>query len=173
MNGRAISIKWSILAALGCVLATAGNARADCVNDIDCPNPACGGEICDYVGNPAFTCKAAGSQPAGMDGWCSKDSDCKCASMGAKCANSFCTFTKPSDAPSGGGGKSGTGGTTGAAGSGATGTGGTAAAGHTGSTDGGSSGGCNVAGSAAPTSLLALSVLGGLVIAVRRRRRAR
>ncbi|HVY41205.1 MAG TPA: JDVT-CTERM domain-containing protein [Polyangia bacterium] len=186
MNGRAMtirwSIRWSILAALGCVLA-AGSARAatSCVNDVDCPNPACGGEVCDYIADPVLTCKPAGTQPKGSDGWCTTDADCKCRSLGATCVSSFCTFTKPSDAPSGGGGHSGTAGSTGAAGSSATGTGGapatgtggSAAAGHTGSTDGGSSGGCSVAGSSAPATWFALSVLGGLVVAVRRRRRAR
>ena len=41
-----------------------------------------------------------------MDGWCTQDSDCKCASLGAKCDQSlvFCTFTKPSDAPGAGNG---------------------------------------------------------------------
>ena len=50
MNGRAMAIRWSILAALGCVLAATGSARAaGCTNDIDCPTGAtCGGEVCDY-----------------------------------------------------------------------------------------------------------------------------
>lgn len=184
MIGRAMMIRWpirwSILAALGCVLA-AGNARATtCVNDVDCPNPACGGEVCDYIADPTLTCKPAGTQPKGMDGWCTTDADCKCKSLGATCVSFFCTFTKPSDAPSGGGGHAGTAGSTGAAGSTtagtggspATGTGGSAAAGHSGSNND-SSGGCSVAGSSAPVTWFALSVLGGLVVAVRRRRRAR
>ncbi|HVT07711.1 MAG TPA: JDVT-CTERM domain-containing protein [Polyangia bacterium] len=182
MNGRAMTIRWSILAALGCVLAANRAEAMACVNDVDCPEPACGGQVCDYIADPTQTCKPAGTQPKGSDGWCSKDSDCKCASLGATCVGgAICSFTKPSDAPSGGGGHSGTAGSTGAAGSSATGTGGapatgtggSAAAGHTGSTDGGSSGGCSVAGSSAPATWFALSVLGGLVVAVRRRRRAR
>ena len=181
MNGRAMMIRWSILAALGCVLA-AGSAQATaCLNDVDCPEPACGGQVCDYIAAPTQTCKPAGTQPKGSDGWCTTDDDCKCKSLGATCVSAFCTFTKPSDAPSGGGGKSGgTAGATGAAGSTtagtggspATGTGGSPAAGHSGS-DGGSSGGCSVAGSSAPVTWVALSVLGGLVVAVRRRRRGR
>lgn len=169
MNGRAMAIRWSILAALGCVLATTGSARAgNCTNDVDCPNAACGGDVCDYS-TGVQTCKAAGTQPKGSDGWCTVDSDCKCASMGATCAYPYCTFTKVGGT-TGGGGK---GGATGAAGSGPTATGGAAAAGHTGSTDGGSSGGCSVAGSRAPATWLAFSVAAGLAIAVRRRRRAR
>jgi len=187
MKRRAIAIRCSVLAALVCLL-TSGGARAQsCVNDVDCPNAACGGEVCDYsTGTP--TCKAAGSQPKGMDGWCTQDSDCKCASLGAKCDRSlvFCTFTKPSDAPGAGngghGGGSGgsagaTGGTVGSAGAGrssAQGTGGAGAAGHAGSSDGGSSGGCSIAGASTPGEALGYGLLAslGLAAAVFRRRRA-
>ncbi|MFL5304111.1 MAG: MYXO-CTERM sorting domain-containing protein [Polyangia bacterium] len=176
-----MAFRWSILAALGCLLSATGTARAatSCVNDIDCPNAACGGDVCDYYTDPTLTCKPAGTHAKGMDGWCTTDADCKCRGLGAVCTSSLsCSFTKPSDAPSGGGGAVGTGGATGAAGSttpgsgGTTGTG-TGGAGGAGPTNnnGGSSGGCSVAGSHAPSTWLAFSVL-GIVVGLRRRRRA-
>jgi hypothetical protein len=192
MNGRATTIRWSILAALGCVLVATGSARAatSCSNDIDCPNSACGGDVCDFYTDPTQTCKPAGTQVKGMDGWCTTNSDCKCASLGAVCTSSAsCSFTKPSDAPSGGGGKGGATGTGGAAGSSGpgtggsgtggtgtgtgTGTGGAATGGSTGPTNGGSSGGCSVAGSTGSAAWLGLSVVGMLIASARRRRRAR
>ena len=196
MNRLTTATRWSILAAMGCFLAASGSARAtSCLNDVDCPNSACGGEVCDFYSDPTLTCKPAGTQPKGMDGWCSSDSDCKCAALGATCTiSSSCSFTKPSDAPSGGGGNGGAAGSSGAGGSSATGTGGSgtggtgagtggsgnggtaaggsAAAGQTGTTNGGG-GGCSVAGSAGPASWLAFSVLAGLVVAIRKRRRGR
>ena len=191
MKRRAIVIRCSVLAALVCLLASGGARAQSCVNDVDCPNAACGGEVCDYsTGSP--TCKAAGSQPKGMDGWCTQDSDCKCASLGAKCDQSlvFCTFTKPSDAPGAGngghggsgsagatgtGGSSvGSGGATGAGGSSTQGTGGAGAAGHAGSSDGGSSGGCSIAGASTSSEALGCAFLAsfGLAAVILRRRRA-
>lgn len=185
MKRHAIAIRCSVLAGLVCML-TSGGARAQsCVNDVDCPDAACGGQVCDYsTGTP--TCKPAGGQPKGTDGWCTQDSDCKCASLGAKCDQSlvFCTFTKPSDAPGAGngghgGGSAGAAGATGAGGAQGTGgsaqgTGGVGAAGHAGSSDGGSSGGCSIAGASTPGEARGCALLAslGLAAAVFRRRRA-
>ena len=192
MKRDAIAIRCSALAGLVCLLASGGARAQSCVNDIDCPDAACGGQVCDYsTGTP--TCKAAGSQPKGMDGWCTQDSDCKCASLGAKCTGSlvYCTFTMPSQAPgaangghgggtvgaagaSGTGGSIGAAGATGAAGASAPGTGGAGAAGHAGGGDGGSSGGCSIAGASKPGDALGCTLLAslGLAAAVFRRRRA-
>jgi len=134
--------------------------------DIDCPNAACGGEVCVHSSGlsmcvPANTSGASGTN----DGWCASsagaevNSNCKCASMGATCAGFFCTFTIP---PGGG-----TGGSTGTGGSG-TGTGGSGTG--TGGTGGGDDGGCSIAG--AP-SLAGAGVGLALLAAALRRRRAR
>jgi MYXO-CTERM domain-containing protein len=173
MNARATMVRWSFLAGLACLLA-AGKARAtSCVNDIDCPgNAACGGDVCNYAtGVP--TCAPAGTGAKGQDGWCDSthgNADCKCASLGATCTSMavFCTFTKPSDAPSGGAGSSGSAGTTGSAGS-------TGSAGTTGTsgTSGGGGGGCSVAGSGSSGGMLAFAAVGLVVASIRRRRRAR
>jgi len=188
MKRQTIAIRCSVLAGLVCLLVS-GSARAQsCLNDIDCPDTACGGQVCDYTtGTP--TCKAAGSQPKGMDGWCSQDSDCKCASLGAKCTSSlvYCTFTLPSQAPGANGGDGGgaagssgaTGGTAGAAGATGTGgasaqgTGGSGAAGQAGS-GGGSSGGCSIAGASKLGDALGCTLFAslGLAAAIVRRRRA-
>ncbi len=180
----------------GAMLASRGAQALSCVNDIDCPDSACGGQVCDYSGTP--TCKPAGTGKVGEDGWCSQDSDCKCQAQGATCVVVFCTFTQP---PGGTGGATGTGGTTSggtggttsagtggtpSAGTGGTtpaGTGGTTSAGSGGATAAGtggsagpkasnSSGGCAIAESA-PVSALGLSfALTMFVIARARRRRA-
>jgi hypothetical protein len=162
-----------LLGAVAALFAFEGAARAACVNDVDCTTgPSCGGDVCDYsTGTP--TCKAAGTQPQGSDGWCAHDSDCKCMGQGATCAVPYCTFTKPQ---TGSGGSSGT--DAGAAGSGAAGAGaaGAGAAGSATTTDGGtksgSSSGCAVGGSG--SGGLATLVGLGLVVAglARRRRRA-
>jgi hypothetical protein len=185
---HAIAIRCSVLAGLVCLLASGGARAQSCLNDIDCPDTACGGQVCDYTtGTP--TCKAAGSQPKGMDGWCSQDSDCKCASLGAKCSSLvYCTFTLPSQAPgaNGGhgggaagasgatGGTAGSAGTSGAAGASAPGTGGAGTAGHAGGGDGGSSGGCSIAGASKLGDALGCTLLAslGLAAAIFRRRRA-
>jgi hypothetical protein len=188
--------KWSVLAGLG-VLLVAGGAQAatdptTCANDIDCvATPQCGGEVCPYTGAHPFTCQPAGTGPAGMDGWCTVDTDCKCHSLGATCANSFCTFTKP---PSGSGGSSGGAGTAGSAGeTGSAGKSGAGTAGSTGETGsagksgtGGSPGNAGASGSNATTSNSGCAVggkgrgsdlleLAGLCLGVRftRRRRRR
>jgi len=188
MRRHTVGIRFSVLAALVCLLASGGARAQSCVNDIDCPNAACGGEVCDYsTGTP--TCKPAGSQPKGQDGWCTQDSDCKCGSLGAKCDSSlvFCTFTTPSEAPGAGngghgGGGVGAAGTSGSVGGGAPGTGGAGApgtgcvgaAGHAGSSDGGSSGGCSIAGASSSGEALGCTLLAllGMAAAVLRRRRA-
>ena len=64
-----------------------------CTNDVDCPEPACGGQVCQW--GAAHTCVPAGTDAVGTDGWCTVDSDCKCFSLGAKCSGVHCTFTKP------------------------------------------------------------------------------
>ena len=77
-----------------------------CYNDVDCPNPACGGQVCDWtrqsatpIGEKVFYCRAAGGAPRGQDGWCTTDTDCKCLGQGAKCIAPYCTFTRSEDAP--------------------------------------------------------------------------
>jgi hypothetical protein len=132
---------------------------AACTNDIDCvATPQCGGDICDWVGTPGqMKCKAAGSYPVGMDGWCMADTDCKCHSLGATCdlGTLRCTFTRPCGAPDAG--PCATGGT-----SGGTGTAGT-------SGGGGGGGGCNIA-STTPAVTASLLVALGLLAFARRRR---
>jgi hypothetical protein len=66
---------WMLLTGLACLLA-AGTAVAQsnpagCTNDIDCvATPQCGGDICDWNNQASpMKCRAAGSYPAGMDGW--------------------------------------------------------------------------------------------------------
>ena len=64
------------------VVAFSSAARAACVNDDDCPNSACGGDVCDYSsGTP--TCKPAGTGTKGQDGWCTTTANCKCKALGA------------------------------------------------------------------------------------------
>jgi MYXO-CTERM domain-containing protein len=148
-----------------------------CINDIDCPGAECGGAVCnwDKPQGDRFTCNPAGSQPKGEDGWCSSNSDCKCASLGATCATApYCTFTKPSEAPAGGG--SGAGGSASTAGT-------TAMAGTTSTAGmaGGAtkppaeeeSGGCSVASPASTGGGIALTLgLLGVGAAFARRRRS-
>ena len=74
---------------------------AACYNDTDCPDPACGGQVCNWTkqaqhpdGTKLFYCNAAGTQPDGKDGWCTTDADCKCRGLGAHCAAPYCTFTR-------------------------------------------------------------------------------
>jgi MYXO-CTERM domain-containing protein len=173
--------------------ASAGVARAAanptmCANDIDCiATPSCGGDVCDY--GAGETCQPAGGASKGHDGWCDPthgDDDCKCKALGAKCVGVYCTFTKPSDAPSGGAGTTGTAGagTTGAAGAGTAGTPGTAGttgtagasttgAAGTGASSSSSSGGCSVTSTSTSgglAALVGLALVAGRI--VRRRRRA-
>jgi MYXO-CTERM domain-containing protein len=155
MRSHVVSIasrcKWIVIAlvASGALLASRPAAAQACVNDIDCPEPACGGQVCDW--NMGMTCQPAGRMPAGSDGWCTTTDDCKCKGMGAVCTNLFCSFTKP---PTGSGGSTGSGGTTGAGGT----SGGTPSDG----------GGCSVVGSPGPAPA---ALLLGLVVALVRRRR--
>ena len=133
----------------GAMLASRGAQALSCVNDVDCPDSTCGGQVCDYsTGTP--TCKPAGTGKVGEDGWCGQDSDCKCHAQGATCVVVFCTFTQP---PGGAGGATGTGGTTSAGTGGTTsaGTGGTTSAGTGGTTSAGT-GGTTSAGTGGTTS---------------------
>jgi len=168
----------AIAGALSIVMVSSRAEATACLNDIDCPEPACGGQVCDY--NKGMTCQPAGGAAKGSDGWCTTDSDCKCMGMGATCVGVYCSFTTPPAGGSGGanggsggasatggssasGGASASGGTTGASGgtTGATGSGG-AASGPT-SSNSNSSGGCSVSGSGSASvigMLFGLSVLG-------------
>ena len=158
-----------LLTGLTLLLVARTAAAQSCTNDIDCTaNAACGGDVCDWVTAPTMTCKAAGSQPKGHDGWCTVDTDCKCNGQGATCNKSTfaCTFTRPCDAPGAAG--------CGAAGSGGGGSGG-GTAGTTG-TDGGnnsgsSGGGCNIAGTDVSLGWPAIALVIGLTFIRRRRRR--
>ena len=148
-------------------------ARAACVNDTDCPDAQCGGQICDWSKLPQTpqTCTPAGTQPQGTDGWCTTDADCKCKTEGATCLNSQCTRTLPMSA--GNGGATGTAGTgSSAAGSSAA---GSSAAGASSTTDSSSgSSGCSFAGGAPRGSLgLAFGAACALgMLGARRRKRA-
>lgn len=161
----------SVLGA-GLFAARTASAATSCTNDIDCKgNPACGGDVCDWI-TAGMTCVPAGTAAAGEDGWCMADTDCKCKAQGATCNASYhCTITKPSVAATGGasgstGGASGTGGA-------AAGTGG-ASTGNDGGTKpaSGDSGGCSVGGAASSTGLGAMLGLAALLISRRRRGRA-
>jgi hypothetical protein len=152
------------------IICATATARAQtnppsCINDIDCAaTPACGGDVCDWVAAPTMTCKPAGTQPKGTDGWCMVNSDCKCAAMGATCnANFSCTFTRACDAPGAPG--------CGAGGSGAGGSGAGGSTGTAGTGGGGDSGGCSVA--ATGDKHWAGLLLAGLLLVLSRRRAAR
>jgi hypothetical protein len=197
MTSKRLGFQMGAIAAiaLGALLTTEPARAASCLNDVDCPTPACGGQVCDY--NMGMTCQPAGVAPKGSDGWCTTDSDCKCMGLGATCVYPYCTFTTPGQAPGGGtgaggasagtgGASAGTGGATSAGTGGATATaatGGKSGSGGATSTDGGttvsvssssSSGGCSLAGGDAPAlaaSSVAFLLIVGLGV-VRRRRRA-
>ena len=177
-------------------LFAASTAFADgeaCYVDRDCPGTACGDSVCNWNksapvpnGSKLFYCNPAGTDPVGLDGWCTTDADCKCMGQGAKCAAPYCTFTK---APAGSGGASGTAGAasssagapTGAAGAATASAGAPAASGGAASSSAGASttsdtskdsSGCSISlpgktnrGPAAALALLGL----GLVLARRRR----
>jgi MYXO-CTERM domain-containing protein len=143
-----------------------------CYNDIDCPGAECGGAVCNWsksaampMGDKTFACNPAGSQtPTGSDGWCTTTDDCKCKGLGAICVQPYCTFTKPSEAPAGGG--TGAGGTASTAGAG------TAAGGTASTPPAAEEGGCSVASPASTGSSVALALgLIGLGAAFARRRR--
>jgi MYXO-CTERM domain-containing protein len=166
-------------------LFVASTALADgeaCFNDIDCPGTACGDAVCNWtksaatpMGDKTFACNPAGSQPATKDGWCTKDSDCKCAGQGATCKAPYCTFTKPMAGAggTGAGGTASTAGTSSTAGAATTAGTGTTTAG-TGSTPAPAedSGGCSLSVPGGTNTGLALGVgLLGLGLAFARRRR--
>jgi hypothetical protein len=77
-----------------------------CFNDSDCPDAACGGEVCNWnmlnpnpVAEKVFVCTHPGIGPQGQEGWCTTHTDCKCRGLGAKCVGVYCSFTQPEDAP--------------------------------------------------------------------------
>lgn len=180
----ALASGWTLLFA-----STAFAEGEPCFNDTDCPNPACGGDVCNWnksspnpVGDKVFYCQPAGMSPKGSDGWCtaaSGDVHCKCAGVGAKCLGTYCSFTKASDAPPGTGG-SGTAGSSSTAGTAGTGTAGTGTAG-TGTAGTGTTtpapakeddGGCSVGGATNQGAGIALALGAiGLGVAFARRRR--
>jgi len=188
-GARSIKSAAVLFAALLC-LAGARNAQAQtpgCVVDSDCPNSACGGDVCTHTTSGGFACNPANTQAGkGFDGWCADadgvahDEICKCKGLGATCAGFFCTFTVPVDAPMGGtgggraggagggaaGSSAGRGGTTGSAGGAAGTTGGSGGRGG----GGGDGGGCNVSGAASATGAVVGILL--LVAAFVRRHRS-
>ena len=178
MSARAAVFRWSVLSVLAGLagLLAAGRAHAaptPCKVDLDCPNAACGGEVCVHSSGLSMCVPAHTSGASGInDGWCASpdggaevDSNCKCASMGATCEGFFCSFTIP---PGGG-----TGGSTGTGGSG-TGTGGSGTgSGGTGTGGGGGGDGCSIAAAPAFGGAGAGAGLALLAAVLRRRRRAR
>lgn len=165
-------------------------AGEPCFNDTDCPGggAVCGADVCNWnvqhpapVGDMAYTCVTAGTDPKGQDGWCTFDAmaadphqHCKCKGEGAKCVGVHCTFTKPDQAPPGGTAGSGAGGT-GAGTAGAATTAGTApTTAGTGSTaPPAEEGGCSMSVPGGSNTGTALGVgLLGLGLALARRRRA-
>ena len=163
---------------------TASAAGEACFNDNDCPGggQVCGGEVCNWnklnatpVGDKAYTCNPAGTDPKPNDGWCTGDATCKCVAEGAKCVGVHCSFTKASDAPAPSGGTSAGGS---AATAGSTSTAGTATTAGTASGGSGSTpaaddgGGCSVSAPGGVNTAVALGVgLLGLGLAFARRRR--
>lgn len=175
----------SLVASAALLLAPIALAEGEpCYNDIDCPGggSACGGDVCNWnkqspnpSGNKVFYCQPAGMAAKGSDGWCTVDADCKCAAQGANCSRApYCTFTKPSDAPAGGGSGAGGSATGGSAtgGSAGTGTAGAPTAGTGSKPPASDEGGCSVSlpGAGASGAALALGLLGlGAMLARRRR----
>lgn len=156
-----------------------------CFNDTDCPNPACGGDVCDWsmmhpmavMNDPKpYTCVAAGNKPKGMDGWCSNTmthEHCKCKDVGAKCVTVYCSFVTPAQAPAGSGGTS-------AGGTGTAGAPPTAGAATAGASTGGTGtttppadeGGCSISVPGRTSTGIALGLgVAGLALALLRRRR--
>ena len=86
--------------ALAASVATArpASAQIQCNADTDCPGATCGSSVCQWTVS-GHACVPAGTDLQGYDGWCTIDSNCKCAGQGATCAsNSHCTFTVSQDA---------------------------------------------------------------------------
>ena len=85
MKSETLRRMWALCAG-ALIFAAGSSARAQdaggmaCLNDIDCPEPACGGQVCDYNKGPS--CTAAGAAKKGMDGWCTTVDDCKCKGTG-------------------------------------------------------------------------------------------
>lgn len=171
-----------VLAGIAGLLLAAGRANAQtsaCNVDTDCPNAACGGQVCIKSSGGSHCAPANSEGASGFgDGWCASadgglpdDNACKCKAQGATCDGLSCTFTVPPDGgmagTSGGSGAGGggTGGGTAGNGSGGSGAGGSAKGGS----GGGGGGGCSVAGVPSAASLAA----GLLLAAALLRRRVR
>ena len=102
----------TLLGSVTMLAASAAFAEGEaCYNDDDCPNPACGGDVCNWAksaakpdGRKFFYCQAAGQEPKGTDGWCESDANCKCKGSGATCNTkvSHCTDTGTPAASTGG-----------------------------------------------------------------------
>jgi len=161
------------IAVLAAALFSAQAAQAtgeSCMNDINCKTgPSCGGEVCDWT--KGMTCQPATASGSGQEGWCTVDTDCKCA--GAKCNLSQCSQTVPAAGTGGGSGAGGSGSS--AAGSSAAGgsAAGSSAAGSSATGDSSSSSsGCSFAGVAPRGSLnLALGAACAVGLAFARRRK--
>ncbi len=168
MKIRAARLGLPLLAGLFVMLAAGrADAQTPCETDMDCPNAACGGDVC-VTNSGGKICQAADPNASpGTDGWCAlpggaaDDTKCKCRAQGATCTGFACTFTTPPD-----GGATGAGGTGGGGGSG---TGGSGTAGTSAGTGGGGGGGCSVAGARSFGGVAGL----GLMLAALIRRRAR
>ena len=171
MIPRAPKAGWTVLVALAGVLA-AGRASAQqtCTTDADCPNDACGGEVCTKSSGLAYCYPADTHGASGVnDGWCAdaagnpSDANCKCRGMGATCNGFYCTFT----IPAGGTGGSGAGGTTGTGGGGSAGSGGSG-----GGSSAGGGGGCSVAGAPSLAGGVGICIALAALIRGRARRRS-
>jgi hypothetical protein len=162
-------LRGSLSGLVGCVtllFASAAFAEGEaCYDDTDCPNPACGGDVCNWGklaatgdGRKIFYCQPAGREAKGMDGWCTTNENCKCAATGATCVSTHCTDTG-TPAASGGSGAGGSApGTAGAA----------TTAGAPAKED---DGGCSFSGPCRSNDALWALGLAGLGVALVRRRR--
>ena len=76
MKSETLRRMWALCAG-ALIFAAGSSARAQdaggmaCLNDIDCPDPACGGQVCDY--SKGAICVPAGAAKKGMDGWCTTE----------------------------------------------------------------------------------------------------
>ena len=92
MKIRAARLGLTLLAGLFVLLAAGrADAQTACETDMDCPNAACGGEVC-VTNSGGKACQAADPNASpGTDGWCAlpngtaDDSKCKCRAQGATC----------------------------------------------------------------------------------------
>jgi len=178
----------TLLGSVTLLVASAAWAEGEaCYNDDDCPNPACGGDVCNWLkaalkpdGRKAYYCQPAGKAPKGSDGWCESDANCKCKDMGATCQIPYCTVVQP---PAGAGGSASGGAAAGgsAAGGSATAGGAPATAGAPTSSAGtgtapttpasSDSGGCSVSAPGNAGSAALLLAAAGVGFAFTRRRR--